>query len=159
VNGGATLAFLQCAATAILLSFAARGAARYGAGLFLLCALAASFVGAAEGWTPMLLIATAGSVVACALPIHLKNGVPAGLAIALPICTGLLAGISLASSSSRTGLAVLPVILLFLVGQWLVSKGYGIVPKVASAWLVAISMLAAALPLVAMPGYVADHMD
>lgn len=159
MSGGGTLAGLQCAAIAVLLSFAARRTAPLCAALFLLCACMASLVAIRDSWTMPVLAINAAGIIACAVPIHLKRGVPNALAILLCVCTGIFAGLALAVGAGGSSRAVLILILLFFAGQRLVAAGYGIAPKVVSGWLIAIAMLGVALPMVSMPGYVPDHMD
>jgi hypothetical protein len=159
MSGGGGLAALQCAATAILLSFSASGVARFGAALFLLCAGAASLMTIPDSWFSTLLVVIALGVLACALPIYRPGGVPAGLAIPIAAGTGAAAGLALAAGGGRSSPAVLLTVLLFIGGRQVVLAGYPLVPKVIAGWLVAIAMLSAALPIVSVPGYSATHMD
>jgi hypothetical protein len=159
VNGVLMLAALQSCALALLLSFVPGAIARRCAALFLICAGALSWVQAPPGWGPILLIASAISVLVTVLPIHLQDRVSDLLALVLSACAGSLVGLTIAVGADAEPLATLPIILLFIVGRGLVTRGYSLVPKVISGWLVAIALLSAALPLVATPGYVPDHID
>ncbi len=101
-----------------------------------------------------------GCVIASAASVHWRGGVPALVAVGLGLATGLAAGAVVAIAGSPRDLALaLPLVLLWFPGAWANARGYGIAPKVLASWLIAIAVLAAALPLVPTPGYVPDHME
>ncbi len=120
---------------------------------------AAMLIPDAAAWEPQALIACAVSTVLTALCVHLPGGVRHWLALLLAANAGLWCGVVAALSDALSVLFVLPLALLALPGCWIVSRGYAIVPKVLSGWLVAVAVLAAALPLITTPGYEPDHME
>ena len=55
-------------------------------------------------------------------------------------------------------LQVLPVLLLGLPAAWCVDRGWTIVPRIVTSWLLAVAILVGAIPhLVVHPGYEPDH--
>jgi len=75
-------------------------------------------------------------------------------------CAGLWAGATIAVAGAPVDLArALPVVLLVLPSRWLIGLRAGVAVKVAASWLIAVAILAATLPIVPTPGYVADHME
>jgi hypothetical protein len=89
-------------------------------------------------------------VIITAASVHLPTGIGALMAFSLAFA---IAGTQLDLAMS------LPWILLVVPGGWLVSRGRSIIIKIFASWLIAIGLLAAALPLTPTPGYVGDHLD
>lgn len=100
------------------------------------------------------------SVIGAAASVHLPGGLPERAAVVLALVCGAAAGAVLAlAGSTRDLAAALLAALVILPASWLVARGDGIAVKVVSSWLIAIAMLAAALPLTPTPGYAPDHME
>lgn len=102
-----------------------------------------------------------GSLIAAALMVYWPKPIRKWrlLGWALPSVAGLCAGL-LAAHSGGPGAAALIVPALFaaLPAAWCVNRGWSIVPRVVTSWLLAVALLMAAIPyLVDHPGYVADH--
>lgn len=75
--------------------------------------------------------------------------------------TSLAAGVAAGlAASGPAELAMAALALLFaLPAGWAIRRGWDVAVKVAASWLVATALLAAALPMVTTPGYVADHRE
>lgn len=81
-------------------------------------------------------------------------------ALAVGANGGAWAGAFAGASMSRSDLFLaLPFGLLFLLRQRLEAKGYVIVIKVVTSWMMAIAALAFLVSLMPTPGYVPDHME
>jgi hypothetical protein len=160
VRGGALPPALLCAALGFALAFAPRRTVPVALALTAAAALAASFLGVPLAWQDGVFLGCWASVVVAALSIHLPGGVGPRLALVLAINSGFWVGAVIAAAGSRLDLLKsLPVALLCLPGAWLVSTRKGLAIKVAASWLIAVSILAAALPLIPTPGYKPDHME
>lgn len=90
--------------------------------------------------------------------------VPRDVADRLMIPAGLNAGAwagALASlADQRAGLVpALALGLLFLPARWFPLRGYAIVIKVVTSWMIAIASLSMFVSLVPTPGYKPDHME
>ena len=160
MSGGVLLIALLCVALGLMLSFVARKTMLIGlAALAAAGVAAAALPGGAAIGLPNAVIACATSAALTALCIHLPER--AGRAAAVPLSAnagfwcGLLAGQML---PWQMPLLALPIAVA-LAGRWLIARGWPIVLKVLSGWLIAIAILAAALPLITTPGYVPDHME
>jgi hypothetical protein len=81
--------------------------------------------------------------------------------VALSTHAGLWAGAVVGlTGSSPDLLKALPAALIVAPAAWLVSRRASIAVKVASSWLIAIAMLAAPLPFLAVtPGFLPDHLE
>jgi hypothetical protein len=118
---------------------------------------AAGLVGTDVGkWA---VIGCAASILATALLVHLPRGPSLPVVFVLAGNTGIWCGALDAASSSASPLLALPFALVALPGRWIVARDRAIVLKVLSGWLVAVAILAAALPLVTTPGYQKDHKE
>jgi hypothetical protein len=154
------LAALLCTALGLALSFAPAKVLAQSFVLLSATALAAAvLIPEASEREPQALIATSISIVLTALCVLLPGGVRHWVAMVLSANAGLWCGVVAAVSNALSALLVLPLALVALPGCWIVSRGYAIVPKVLSGWLVAVAILAAALPLITTPGYQPDHME
>ena len=160
MRGGALPPALLCAAFGLALAFAPRRMAPYALGLLVLIALAASFLPVPTSWQDGVFLGCWASVALAAVSVHLPGGLGPRATLVLSVNTGFWTGAVIAAAGARTDLLKsLPLVLLCLPGAWLVSTKRGIAIKVAASWLIAISILCAALPLVPTPGYKPDHME
>ena len=100
------------------------------------------------------------SVIGAAASVHLPGGLPARAAVVLSLACGAAAGAVIGLAGNMPDLATAASAALLIVpASWLVASGREIAVKVVSSWLIAIAMLAAALPLTPTPGYAPDHME
>jgi hypothetical protein len=160
MRGGALPPALLCAALGFALAYAPRRTMAYALVMVALTALAASFLNIPAGWQDGVFLGCWTSVVVAALSIHLPKGVGPRLAVGLALNSGIWAGAVIATSGTRLDLLkALPAALICIPATWLVSTKRGLAIKVVASWLIAVSILAAALPLTPTPGYKPDHMD
>ena len=160
MRGGALPPALLCAAFGLALAFAPRRIFPFAIGLLIAAAVAASFLTFAPSWRDGVFLGCWVSVVLAALSVHLPGRIGARTTLLLALDCGFWAGAVIAAAGARTDLLkALPFTLLCLPGAWLVSTKRGIAVKVVTSWLIAVSILSAALPLVPTPGYKPDHMD
>ena len=160
MRGGTLPAALIFAALGFALSFAPR---RVRAPALLVAASAAAVVTQVpiEGSrAEYIYFACWASVIVAAASVHLRGGLPERAAVVLALGCGAAAGavIGLAGNLPDLALAAVAAVVIVPAG-WLVGRGSGIAVKVVSSWLIAIAMLAAALPLTPTPGYAPDHME
>lgn len=101
------------------------------------------------------------SVIVTAAAVHFMASLGRPAAIALSINAAVWASLVVSVSGSPLDLLkALACILLVWPAAWLVGRGAGIAVAVASSWLIAIALLAAALPFLPVtPGYLPDHME
>ena len=160
MNGGALPYVLIFAAVGLALTFAeSRLAWRSIAGLAL-AALLFSFAPLPANLQQPVFIGFWLSVIGTAVLAVAAREFSHPLAIAAAVNDGAWAGALASVSESRAALAfALPISLLFLAGKWFMRRGYGIVPRVLSSWLIAVAALAMFVSLVPTPGYEADHME
>lgn len=93
------------------------------------------------------------------IPLYLRR-MPASLALVAGANAGLWLGLSGSISSTRGALGMaLPLGLLFLPGRWINSRGYGMVLKVFSSWIIAIAALALLQFLLFGQEVGRDHME
>lgn len=78
---------------------------------------------------------------------------------ALPAIAGLWAGLLAGQDGGlATAAQVLPALLAAVPAAWSIARGWALVPRVVTSWLLAVALLMGAIPyLVDHPGYVADH--
>lgn len=113
-----------------------------------------------EARTEAIYFACWACVILASASVHLPRGIGAKTAMVLALAGGTTAGAVIGLTGSMRDLAVaLPAYLVIAPASWLVATGRGIGVKVVSSWLIAIAMLAAALPLTPTPGYAPDHME
>lgn len=151
---------MLCAALAFALAAAPLRLQVAALAVLALVAVAASRVSIPAAWHDGVFTATWATVAVLALAVHRRDASRPVPAIGLAIVAGLAAGAVVAVSATLAdlGVALMAALLVFPAG-WLVRHRGGIAVKVAASWLVAVAMLAAALPLVPTPGYVPDHME
>jgi hypothetical protein len=98
-------------------------------------------------------LASAGTAILARRP-------PRALALVLAVATGVSSGLIAASTSGSPPLleATPAVFVLALTGlrQW---KGLTLLVQIVAAWMLAVALLSAAIPLVATPGYRSDHRE
>ena len=160
MRGGTLPAALIFAALGFALSFAPR---RVRAPALLVSAIAAvvmELVAIDVSRAEYVYFACWASVIVAAASVHLPGGLPQRAAVALSLACGGAAGAVVGLAGNLPELAAAAAAALVIIpASWLVASGRGIAIKVVSSWLIAISMLAAALPLTPTPGYAPDHME
>ncbi|WP_309606825.1 hypothetical protein [Phenylobacterium sp.] len=161
MRGGALPPALLASALGFALAFAPRRAIAPGVAVFAGVATAVSFARIDPAWTDAIFYGCWTSVIVTALSVHLPRTLRLRAAVLLACNAGLWAGAVIAAAGAPLDLAkALPWVLICLPASLLVSRGMGIAIKVVASWLVAVSILAAALPtLTPTPGYVGDHME
>lgn len=160
MRGGALPPALLFAALAFALAFAPRRAVLPAFAAAALAAIAAAFVAFPHHWTGALFAGCWISVIVASALVHLPRGLPGWVAVAVAVNAGLWAGATIAVAGAPVDLVrALPVLLLALPSRWLIAHRAGVAVKVAASWLIAVAILAATLPIVPTPGYVADHME
>ena len=106
-----------------------------------------------------IVISCAVVVVVTALFVHKPGSLRPWMALLLSAMAGLCTAAIVSSAAGPAALSALPLALVAWPGQWIVSRGHAIILKIMSGWIVAIAILAAALPLITTPGYQPDHME
>lgn len=154
-------AALLVAALGFALSFAPPRALRIALPTFAALCIGACLVRTPLAWQDTIFLACWTSVIATAALVHLPRGVGAPLAIGAAANAGLWSGLLIATAGEPIDLLkVIPVTLICIPGAWLAARWGRIALKVAASWLVAVALLAAAIPLTTpTPGYVQDHME
>ena len=100
------------------------------------------------------------SVVVAALAVHRKDMAAPVPALLLAGNGGVWAGaVTVIAGTDHDLLRALPIVLLAFPAAWLLRHGGALAIKVLASWLIAVAILVAALPMVATPGYVQDHME
>lgn len=160
MRGGALPPALLCAALAFALAFAPRRAIAPALFLLVSASVATSFAPIPTAWVEIAFLGCWASVMVTAASVHLPDGANYRLALALGINAGVWVGAVVAVAGHEIDLAkALPFGLLALPAAWLVATRRGIAVKVVASWLIAVAILAGALPLVPTPGYKPDHME
>lgn len=154
-------AALLVAAMAFALSFAPRRAIRIALPTFAALLVGAGLLRTPLAWQDAIFLACWASVLATAALVHLPRGVPVPLAVGAAANAGLWSGLLIATAGEASDAAkVLPIALLCIPGAWLAAGPGRIALRVAASWLVAVAVLAAAIPFTTpTPGYVQDHME
>lgn len=159
MRGGLLPPALLAAALGFALAFAPRGIRWPSFGVFVAAALGLRAVRLPAGEEAIFLGLWASAILT-ALLVHLPRGVPAPLALGAGANAGIWAGAVTGIAGGPSDLLLaLPFALLFVPGAWLARRDLGIAVKVAASWVVAVSVLAAMLPLTPTPGYKPDHME
>jgi hypothetical protein len=99
-------------------------------------------------------------VIATAASVYFARSAGRNVVIAWSFITGLTASGVVAVSGSRLDLVrALPCVLVLIPTSWIVRRS--VIPaRVASSWLIAIAVMAAALQLLPVtPGYLPDHLE
>ena len=160
MRGGLFSPILLFAALALALAFTVPRARIPALLLALLGALAGSEITLPVPWLEGIFLFCWVTVIVAAACVHLPGGISRSVAFGLGLLTGAAAGAvtGIAGRAPDVALAS-PALLLVLPAAWLVASGRQIAIKVVASWLIAIALLAAALPLTPTPGYVPDHME
>jgi hypothetical protein len=161
MRGGALPPALLAGALGFALAFAPRRVIAPAVGVFVITASVASFSTPDPAWIDAIFYACWGSVVLTALSVHLPQSMGLRLGLLLAANAGLWAGAVIAVAGVSLDLAKsLPWVLICIPAAWLIGRRFQIAIKVVASWLVAVSLLAAALPATTpTPGYVGDHME
>ena len=139
MRGGVLAAMLLCIALGMALAFAPARMRKACLALLAMCAALGFAARVPSTLSGAVFLASWISVIACAAAVHLPRGVPATAAALLSVDAGLCAGMLIALEGRRR---------------------LAIAARVASSWLIAIAVLAAALPyLPVTPGYLPDHLE
>jgi hypothetical protein len=149
------------AALGLALAFAPPRARAWGLVLLMATLTALSFVRFSRDWLETAFLGCWASVAVTAAAVHIPYGPRMAGALLLSVNAGIWASAVVALSGTRLDLVeAVPCALLVLPASWLVAKRASIAIKVASSWLIAIAMLAAVLPFLAVtPGYLPDHLE
>jgi hypothetical protein len=152
---------MLCLAFGLMLGFAPRRAAPWaGAVLLLVASLAAAFLSVPEPLKDLVFSGCWISVIVVGAGIYLPRGPGFGMALALAANSGAWAGAVIASEGAPSDLArALPWVLAAIPAAWIAQRPARIALKVVMSWLMAVSLLAALLPLAPTPGYEPDHME
>jgi hypothetical protein len=161
MRGGALPPALLAGALGFALAFAPRRVNAAAVGVFVITACLASLWKPDPGWIDAIFYACWGSVVMTALSVHLPRTIGLQLGLMLAANAGLWAGAVIAVAGVPLDLAKsLPWVLICIPAAWLIGRHFQIAIKVVASWLIAVSLLAAALPATTpTPGYVGDHME
>ena len=161
MRGGALAAAMLCVAVGVMLGFAGRRATPWGVALVTLAAgMVATFAQVPEPLDDVVFSGCWISVIASGAAIYLPRGPGMGPALVLAGNAGLWAGAVIVADGRPGDLAwVLPCVLVAIPAAWLARRPARIALKVVMSWLMAVSLLAALLPLMATPGYAPDHME
>lgn len=159
MNGAATAAALLLAVLGFALAFMPRRTALWRAALAAGIALVAA---AAPPVPPAAAFAGVwASLIVAAVWVYWpqRAGGTPGLGWVLAVFAGFWAGLSAGQDGGvLAGAQVLPALLAGAPAAWCIGRGWDIAPRVVTSWLLAVALLAGALPfLVEHPGYVADH--
>lgn len=158
--GGALPPALLCASLGLALAFTQARLRWIALAGLLAVAVAIGLIDLAPGLRDAVFLACWLSTALTAASIHLPARWRERLAIPLALNASVWTGAVVALAGEPLDLAKsLPAALLALPGAWLVARNRGVVLKVVSSWVIAVALLAAALPIVSTPGYVPDHMD
>ena len=123
-------------------------------------AVLACLVAYPPAWQQAILAGSWISITLCALAVYRKPGASQAPSLMLAVNAGFWAGaVSASFGSERALLQVLPLALLTFPAGWAAARGASIILKILASWIIAITILMAALPMVATPGYVEDHMN
>jgi hypothetical protein len=155
MRGGVLPPSLLFAAMGLALSFAPVKVRMPAIAIVAVLSLATQLYPFAAGFEEPIFLACWVSVIITAACVHLPSGISTLLALSLASATGLAAGAVSAIAGTQVDLVMaLPWLLLVVPGGWLVSRGRSTIIKIFASWLIAIGLLAAALPLTPTPGYV-----
>ncbi len=161
MRGGTLPPALLFAALGLALAFAPRRARLWALVVLGVTLAASSFVTVAPGALEFVFLGCWASIVVTAAAVHFPHGPGLRTALALTVNAAFWASAVVAASGAPLDLVkALPCVLLVLPAAWLVARRASIAVAVASSWLIAIAILAAALPFLPVtPGYLPDHME
>lgn len=99
------------------------------------------------------------SVLLTAALVYVPGRIGFRTAVLLGLNAGLWGGAMMGLTGGWADLGkTLPWALLSLPGRWVVARRGEIGLKVIASWLMAVAILAAALPMTTTPAYAPDHM-
>lgn len=115
----------------------------------------------AYSWIEIAFLGCWASTAASAASVYLPRSPGMLAGIALSLNAGIWASAVVALAGAPLDLiAALPAVLLAIPAAWLTRRRASIAVKVACSWLIAITMLVAALPFLSTtPGYLPDHLE
>lgn len=100
------------------------------------------------------------SVIGNALLVHRPDRLPRNAFLVAAANAGIWTGAVTAVSGQSHDLSIaLPLVLLFVPGHAIVTRGWSIGLKVLASWLTAVAILATMVSLTPTPGYKPDHME
>jgi hypothetical protein len=158
--GGILPPALVCAAFGLALTF--QSGRTIFAALVLLAATSylTLVLGFPPHWQQFALWGCWASVIVSALSLQLPWQPSALVVAGLAVNAGLWAGAITALNGKPSDLAIaLLCALLAFPAAWLSTTPARLGVKIVAGWLVAIAILASAIPLVKTPGYKADHVE
>ena len=161
MRGGALPPALLCAAVGLALAFVPRRAWMPSLVTLTMTTAVIAALPIPSEWLEGVFLGCWASVAATAVAVHLPRGMTPRGAAGLSFNAGLWSGADIALAGSRLDIvkAVACVLLLF-PAAFVVDRRVPIIVKVVASWLVAVAILAAALPFLPVtPGYLPDHMD
>ena len=157
MRGGALPPALLAAALGFALAFAPRRLVAWAIAIFAGVAVGVALLPVPAAWIEAVFLGCWASVALTAASVHWRGGPP--LPVGLAVNAGVWSGAVVAVAGKAGDLVALPAVLLAVPGAWLVARGGGLAIKVVASWLIAVAILAATLPIVPTPGYVADHRE
>lgn len=161
MRGGALPPALLAVALGFALAYAPRRSLAPCLAAFAVVAGLASLLRPGPLWTDVAFYGCWSSVVVTALSVHLPSRLSRSGALVLSLNAGAWVGAVVAAAGAPSDLArSLPFALLCLPASLLAATRVQVAIKVVASWLVAVAVLAAALPTTTpTPGYVGDHLE
>jgi len=152
---------LLCAAFGVALAFVPWRSWSSCMALLMLAAICGYVLKPAHASADLVFLCGWLSVIACAATVYLPRGLSPRLALLLAVDAGLWSGAMIAVEGRPLDLPAAWLCMLALLPASLaVHWRVPIAAKVMSSWLIAIAVLAAALPyLPVTPGYLPDHLQ
>ena len=160
MNAGILPMLLISATVGLLLSLTTRRNAWFGFAAIAASGLTVSLFALPPRLSTPIFICAWLSVIVTAVITYLPPRLPERWAIPLSINAGVWVG-ALSSLSGRKLdlLLAVPVVLIFILGQWIVARGLGLGIKVVASWMIAIATLSIFVSMIPTPGYAPDHMQ
>jgi hypothetical protein len=160
MRGGALPPALLFAALAFALAFAAPQIRIWSLAALAVTITIIAQVTFAPRWVEIAYLGCWASIVGTAAAVHLPRGMGMRLGLAAAVNAGFWACAVVALSGVPTDLKAISTLAVMLPAGWLIARGGSIAVKVGSSWLMAIAILAAALPFLPVtPGYAPDHLE
>jgi hypothetical protein len=152
---------LLCAALGLALAYAPRRDWLPGLVVLGITSVVVSFAPIPLAWTDSIFLGCWASIILNAALVHVHWRFNALIANGLALNAGWWAGALVRLSSTKHMLFLaLACSLVVLPAARIVLAGRGVIVKILSSWLIAISLLAAALQFLPVtPGYLPDHME
>lgn len=158
MNGAAIAIACLCGALGLALTFSKPRVTLLSLGIVAASALAAALFATAAA-APLAVPAAWLSVMATALAVYWPGGVGIVSGPALALNAGAWCGILIAGTGTPDIALFMGLAGLAFPARRLAASRLALALRIAASWLVAVAALAIALPLVATPGYQADHSD